>query len=211
MKTVLKKIAAGFGIWFVSLVVAIIFEFQKDYPIVLLIFTLGFPFVYIGTLLLMSGNRYIKLGGKILLGFTFIFLAYFSYCQYKGVDFFGNPMKVNNNELIQDEQTGERRRPTRTERLAAEAKAKEASEAIKKEAQAKKDNASNMNWALKQAIKQTAKDPDSLQFRNERLFSNGSCIEANGKNSFGGYVGYKEYCYLTIKGKNVFTVDGVTQ
>ena len=132
MKTVLKKIAAGFGIWFVSLVVAIIFEFQKDYPIVLLIFTLGFPFVYIGTLLLMSGNRYIKLVGKILLGFTFIFLAYFSYCQYKGVDFFGNPMKVNNNELIQDEQTGERRRPTRTERLAAEAKAKEASEAIKK-------------------------------------------------------------------------------
>jgi hypothetical protein len=34
-------------------------------------------------------------------------------------------------------------------------------------------------------------DPDSAQFRNFTLKGDKACIEVNGKNSFGGYVGFQ--------------------
>lgn len=45
-------------------------------------------------------------------------------------------------------------------------------------------------------LRAISKDPDSLQFRNERISTTDtsmSCGEMNGKNSFGGYVGYRRF------------------
>lgn len=48
--------------------------------------------------------------------------------------------------------------------------------------------------AARNMIRQSSKDPDSLKFRNEFLAGPGMhCGEVNGKNSFGGYTGFKRF------------------
>jgi hypothetical protein len=43
-------------------------------------------------------------------------------------------------------------------------------------------------------VRANSKDPDSLQFRNEFTAKAGTyCGEVNGKNSFGGYAGFKRF------------------
>lgn len=45
-------------------------------------------------------------------------------------------------------------------------------------------------------LRAVSKDPDSLQFRNERVSKDDStitCGEVNGKNGFGGYVGFRRF------------------
>lgn len=49
-------------------------------------------------------------------------------------------------------------------------------------------------------LRAISKDPDSLQFRNERVSRTDStitCGEMNGKNSFGAYVGFRRYIVST--------------
>lgn len=45
---------------------------------------------------------------------------------------------------------------------------------------------------LKNIIKETAKDPSSIQFKNEDYEN--TCVYVNGKNSFGSYTGFKLIC-----------------
>lgn len=49
-------------------------------------------------------------------------------------------------------------------------------------------------------LRAMSKDPDSLQFRNERVSRTDAtitCGEMNGKNSFGAYVGFRRYIVST--------------
>lgn len=62
-------------------------------------------------------------------------------------------------------------------------------------------------YILKQLIKQSAYDPDALKIKSPKYYKNGVCVEANGKNRFGGYVGFQEYCYL-IDDKGVWKYSG---
>ena len=48
---------------------------------------------------------------------------------------------------------------------------------------------------LKKLITESANDPDSLVFKEPTYNRTGVCIKVNGKNLFGAYVGFKEYCY----------------
>ena len=61
---------------------------------------------------------------------------------------------------------------------------------------------------LEALIRQVAKDPDSIQFRNRKWYSNSVCVDANAKNSFGGYVGFKTYC---LTNDDRISIDGVWQ
>jgi hypothetical protein len=51
------------------------------------------------------------------------------------------------------------------------------------------------------AVKRRAKDPDAVQFREERLVIRGDtavvCGEANMKNAFGGYIGFRPYVMIS--------------
>jgi hypothetical protein len=49
---------------------------------------------------------------------------------------------------------------------------------------------------LTRSIKENAFDPKALQLRSPRYYNNGVCVEANGKNRFGAYVGWQKHCYL---------------
>jgi hypothetical protein len=55
-------------------------------------------------------------------------------------------------------------------------------------------------YLLTQQIKKSAFDEDSLKIKTPKYYNNGVCVEANGKNRFGAYVGWKEYCYLVENG-----------
>jgi hypothetical protein len=60
--------------------------------------------------------------------------------------------------------------------------------------------------ASKSVIEKILKDPASVQWRNEKLASNGQtlCGEVNAKNSMGGYVGFKHF----IATPNSFLIEG---
>jgi hypothetical protein len=61
-------------------------------------------------------------------------------------------------------------------------------------------------------IETTARDPSSIKFGKETRFKNAVCIQANGKNGFGGYTGFKEYCSVTQEnGTKKITIDGEYQ
>jgi hypothetical protein len=64
------------------------------------------------------------------------------------------------------------------------------------------------SYLLKKTIQQTAKDPDSIKYRNQRFYSNGYCVEFNAKNSFGAYAGYQDACLMVKNGKFEVTVNG---
>lgn len=59
------------------------------------------------------------------------------------------------------------------------------------------------------ALKQRMKDPESAQFRDERMYTRGDtlvvCGEVNAKNSFGGYTGFK--AFVSINGAAVTEDD----
>lgn len=61
----------------------------------------------------------------------------------------------------------------------------------------------------KQAITQDLKDPDATQFRR-LLISDGQvpklCGELNGKNSYGGYVGFKRF--ITTEKAEIRVIEG---
>jgi hypothetical protein len=48
-------------------------------------------------------------------------------------------------------------------------------------------------------LKNQARDPSSVEFRNEIVVPNGVCIEMNGKNAFGGYAGWSRFCGIIDK------------
>ncbi|WP_338762076.1 hypothetical protein [Massilia sp. METH4] len=55
-------------------------------------------------------------------------------------------------------------------------------------------------------VRANSKDPDSLQFRNEFTARAGMhCGEVNGKNSFGGYTGFKRFI---TNGRTLLVDDG---
>jgi hypothetical protein len=51
-------------------------------------------------------------------------------------------------------------------------------------------------WYLTTLIRKSAFDEDALKTKSPKYYKNGVCVEANGKNRFGAYVGWQEYCYL---------------
>jgi hypothetical protein len=68
---------------------------------------------------------------------------------------------------------------------------------------------------LRVLVTSFARDPKSLEFdyNSWKYYSNGVCVRANGKNAFGGYTGFKEYCLLkdAKTGNKTLTIDGVAQ
>ena len=52
---------------------------------------------------------------------------------------------------------------------------------------------------LERYLKQQARDPSSVEFRNEVAITDGVCVEMNGKNAFGGYAGWSRYCGIIDK------------
>jgi hypothetical protein len=58
------------------------------------------------------------------------------------------------------------------------------------------DTRSTYGYVLTALIKKSAFDPDALKINRPEYFKNGVCVSANGKNRFGAYVGFQEYCYL---------------
>jgi hypothetical protein len=65
---------------------------------------------------------------------------------------------------------------------------------------------------LQTMIKQTARDPSSLQFGKETFDERGVCVQVNGKNAFGGYTGFKMYCSVRqADGTKKITIDGELQ
>jgi hypothetical protein len=62
-------------------------------------------------------------------------------------------------------------------------------------------------YILTKAIKESAFDSDALKIERPKYYSNGVCVRANGKNRFGAYVGWQEYCYL-VNDKGVWTYSG---
>lgn len=47
--------------------------------------------------------------------------------------------------------------------------------------------------AIRDAVKETLKDPDSAKFKTELVSGNIVCGEVNAKNSYGGYSGGRKY------------------
>jgi hypothetical protein len=62
-------------------------------------------------------------------------------------------------------------------------------------------------YLLTQLIKKSAFDEDALKIKSPKYFKNGVCVNANGKNRFGAYVGWQEHCYL-VNDKGVWTYSG---
>lgn len=62
----------------------------------------------------------------------------------------------------------------------------------------------------RQAVAEKLNDPGSAQFRNERSEKGGwVCGEVNGKNAFGGYIGFKRYTVTWMPdGSNVVALEG---
>jgi len=50
-------------------------------------------------------------------------------------------------------------------------------------------------------VKKSAFDPDALKIKSPEYYKNGVCVSANGKNRFGAYVGWQDYCYTYSNGK----------
>ena len=68
--------------------------------------------------------------------------------------------------------------------------------AEEKKQKAFEDTRSTYGYVLTALIKKSAFDPDALKINRPEYFKNGVCVSANGKNRFGAYVGFQDYCYL---------------
>ena len=64
---------------------------------------------------------------------------------------------------------------------------------------------------VREDIKEELKDPDSANFRNEKIIRKENrlyvCGEVNAKNSYGGYVGFMPYFSAVITHTYVMTED----
>ncbi len=58
------------------------------------------------------------------------------------------------------------------------------------------------------SVRQHVRDPDALEFRNVEERNGIVCGELNGKNPFGGYVGYSPFSYDPADKKVIMTADG---
>ena len=62
-----------------------------------------------------------------------------------------------------------------------------------------------------ESVKGELKDPDSANFRNEKIIRNEKglyvCGEVNAKNSYGGYVGFMPYFSSVVGSSNLMTND----
>ncbi|WP_407410773.1 zinc ribbon domain-containing protein [Acinetobacter sp.] len=72
-----------------------------------------------------------------------------------------------------------------------------------------------MLFYIQNKIKQSAKDPDSVQFRNEKINNDTdvgavACGQYNAKNSFGAYAGYKGFVAVE-KTQKAYFEDGPNQ
>lgn len=152
-----------------------------------------------------------KIGAGLFGGFLLSIFAYGNYVEYQD-----NQKKLQQQEEIRIKI--EQIKAEREKKLAAmspeertkfihdvEVKKKEA-ERVRLEEQKKKDEKEKFEKTrytyellLKSSIRTSAYDPDSLIFGNTDYYSNGVCIHVNGKNRFGGYVGFKEYCAMMDK------------
>jgi uncharacterized membrane-anchored protein YhcB (DUF1043 family) len=77
--------------------------------------------------------------------------------------------------------------------------------------QVKRDMVDLQHRMLETRIRATARNPKTLEFGKQKTYENGVCVDVNGQNAFGGYTGFKEYCYLMENGKPVFTINGEIQ
>jgi hypothetical protein len=55
-------------------------------------------------------------------------------------------------------------------------------------------------YILTQSVKESAFDPDALKIKRPEYYKDGVCVSANGKNRFGAYVGWTQYCYTYKNG-----------
>lgn len=60
---------------------------------------------------------------------------------------------------------------------------------------------STYGFILTKLIKESAFDPDALKLKSPEYYKDGVCVQANGKNRFGAYVGWQEHCYIYKDGK----------
>jgi len=79
------------------------------------------------------------------------------------------------------------------------------------EQRTKRDMVDLQHRMLETRIRATARNPKTLEFGKQKTYENGVCVDVNGQNAFGGYTGFKEYCYLMENGKPVFTINGEIQ
>ncbi len=68
-----------------------------------------------------------------------------------------------------------------------------------------------MMYKFKKTLKDTARDPSSIKFKNEKMYNNGVCVDVNGKNGFGGMTGFQEHCLVTNDGKTQYLIDNIIQ
>lgn len=78
-----------------------------------------------------------------------------------------------------------------------------------------KDNSGVLSYLVQDMIRKNAKDPDSVQFKNENFYTDEKygavvCGQYNGKNSFGAYTGFKGYV-ATEKDKTLYMQDSVNK
>lgn len=55
-------------------------------------------------------------------------------------------------------------------------------------------------YILTKSVKDSAYDPDALKIKSPTYHTDGVCVSANGKNRFGAYVGWTDYCYIYKNG-----------
>ncbi len=55
-------------------------------------------------------------------------------------------------------------------------------------------------YILTKSVKESAFDPDALKIKSPTYYTDGVCVSANGKNRFGAYVGWTNYCYIYKNG-----------
>jgi ABC-type xylose transport system permease subunit len=55
-------------------------------------------------------------------------------------------------------------------------------------------------YILTKSVKESAFDPDALKIKSPEYYKDGVCVSANGKNRFGAYVGWTQYCYIYKNG-----------
>jgi hypothetical protein len=63
-------------------------------------------------------------------------------------------------------------------------------------------------FILMKQLSDSAFDPDALKLDGPTYYSNGVCVNANGKNRFGGYVGWQKHCYIYNKKTDKWKYQG---
>ena len=112
--------------------------------------------------------------------------------------------KIEQSEKRSTQVKIEKEKQAKLDAMTAEERAKfllneQISKAEKEKQRKFSEERTTREYLLKSMVRKSAFDPDAMKFGETKYFSNGVCIYANGKNRFGAYVGFKEYCYLINK------------